>query len=159
MGIIGTGVISNQHMQRYQSIPNVKIVAACDINKPRLEAWGAKYNVTDLYTDFREMLKRDDIDSVDVCLHNNLHLPMAYEVMKSGKNCYSEKPMAGSYADAKRLYDASKTFGKELSIHLDFMFFRQSRMAKKMIEDGELGNIYHARSVGLRRRGRQDRLL
>lgn len=154
VAIIGTGVISRQHMERYKGIPNVKVVAACDIDKRKLEAFGAQHGITELYTDYRELLKRDDLDSVDVCLHNNLHLPMAMEVLKSGKNCYSEKPMAGSYRDAKTLFDFSKTCGKELAIHLDLIFSAQSRVGAKMIADGELGKVYHARSVGLRRRMR-----
>lgn len=151
VGIIGTGVISRQHMERYAKIPNAKVVAACDIDKPKLEAFGQKWGVKDLYTDYRELLARDDIDSVDVCLHNNLHVPMSLEVLRSGKHCYCEKPMAASYVDAKLLYEAAKESGKELSIHLDFMFYPQSRVARKMIEDGELGHVYHARSVGFRR--------
>ncbi len=151
VALIGTGVISKQHMERYGKIPNAKVVAACDIDKEKLEAWGEKYQVKDLYTDYRELLKRDDIDAVDVCLHNNLHVPMALEVLRAGKHCYCEKPMAGSYADAKLLYEEAKKTGKELSIHLDFLFRPQSRVARKMVEDGELGHVYHARSVGLRR--------
>lgn len=156
VAIIGTGVISRQHMERYKAIPNAKVVAACDINKPKLEAFGKTHGIPEdcLYTDYRELLKRDDLDSVDVCLHNNLHLPMAYEVLKSGKNCYCEKPMAGSYADAKALFDYAKNCNKELAVHLDFIFNRQSRVGAKMIADGELGRVYHARSVGLRRRMR-----
>lgn len=154
VALIGTGVISHQHMERYAGIPNAKVVAACDIDKKKLEAWGEKYQIKDLYTDFRELLKRDDIDAVDVCLHNNLHVPMALEVLKAGKHCYCEKPMAASYADAKLLYDFAKKSGKELSVHLDMMFLPQSRVARQMVEGGELGHVYHARSVGLRRRMR-----
>ena len=104
VGIIGTGMISHTHMQRYAKIPNAKVVAACDLNQEKLDAWRAQYGVESGYTDYRELLKRDDIDAVDVCLHNNLHVPMALEVLKAGKHCYCEKPMAGSYADAKLLY-------------------------------------------------------
>lgn len=154
VALIGTGVISHQHMERYAGIPNAKVVAACDIDKKKLEAWGEKYQIKDLYTDFRELLKRDDIDAVDVCLHNNLHVPMSLEVLKAGKHCYCEKPMAASYADAKLLYDFAKKSDKELSIHLDMMFLPQSRVARQMVEGGELGHVYHARSVGLRRRMR-----
>ncbi len=154
VALIGTGVISRQHMERYAKIPNAKVVAACDIDKKKLEAWGEKYQIKDLYTDFREMLKRDDIDAVDVCLHNNLHVPMALEVLKAGKHCYLEKPMAASYADAKLLYDFAQKCDKELSVHLDLMFLPQSRTARQMVEAGELGKVYHARSVGLRRRMR-----
>ena len=152
VGIIGTGVISKAHMELYKNIPNAKVVAACDIDKGKLDAFGQKWGIGGLYTDYRELLKRDDIDSVDVCLHNNMHLPMSYEVLKAGKHCYCEKPMAGSYIDAKALYEASKSFGKELGIHLGRLFDHQSRLGKKMIEDGDLGNVYHARSVGFRRR-------
>ena len=154
VALIGTGVISRQHMERYAKIPNAKVVAACDIDKQKLEAWGEKYQIQDLYTDFREMLKRDDIDAVDVCLHNNLHVPMALEILKAGKHCYLEKPMAASYADAKLLYDFAQKCDKELSVHLDLMFLPQSRVARQMVENGELGKVYHARSVGLRRRMR-----
>lgn len=154
VGIIGTGVVSHQHMQRYKNIPNVKVVAACDIEQSKLDAWCAQYGVKNCYTDFRELLKQDDIDAVDVCLHNNLHVPMSIAVMKAGKSCYCEKPMAGSYTDAKLLYKASKALGRELSVHLDFLFQPASRIARQMIDNGELGKIYHARSVGYRRRMR-----
>lgn len=154
VGIIGTGMVSHQHMQRYKNIPNVKVVAACDIDRTKLDAWCDRYGVKNSYTDFHELLNQDDIDAVDVCLHNNLHVPMSIAVMKAGKNCYCEKPMAGSYTDAKLLYDASKALGRELSIHLDFLFQPASRIARQMIDKGELGRIYHARSVGYRRRMR-----
>lgn len=154
VGIIGTGMISHTHMQRYAKIPNAKVVAVCDLNQEKLDAWRAQYGVESGYTDYRELLKRDDIDAVDVCLHNNLHVPMALEVLKAGKHCYCEKPMAGSYADAKLLYDFAKTCGKELSIHLEALFFPQSRVAKEMVDNGALGKVYHARSVGYRRRMR-----
>ena len=152
IGIIGTGVISKTHMNNYKDIPNAKVVAACDIDKAKLANFGQEWGIEDLYTDYRDMLKREDIDNVDVCLHNNLHLPMSYEVLKSGKNCYCEKPMAGSYKDALTLYNASKAFDKNLAIQLAMLFNPASRLGKKMIEDGELGRIYHARSTGYRRR-------
>lgn len=154
IAFIGTGVISHQHMERYSKLENVKVVAACDINEKRLADWCEKYHVENSYTDYREMLKRDDIDAVDVCLHNNLHVPMSIEVMKAGKHCYCEKPMAGSYADAKLLYNAAKTLNQELAIHLDWLFAPQSRYASKMVQQGDLGHVYHARSVGYRRLGR-----
>ena len=94
VAFIGCGVISHNHMRSYTQMDNVKVVAACDIDKPRLEAWCARYGVENMYTDYREMLKRDDIDSVDVCVHNNLHLPMTLAVLRSGRHCFCEKPMA-----------------------------------------------------------------
>ena len=126
MGIIGTGLIAHAHMEMYKDIPGVTVAAACDIRPKVLEEFCNKYGIKDQYADYRQLLQRDDLDSVDVCLHNNLHAPMAIEVMKSGRHCYCEKPMAGSYADAKAMMDAAKLFGKKLHIQLSFLYGAQA---------------------------------
>ena len=114
IAIIGCGMISHRHMTVIENLKargyNLKVVAAAEVKKDRLMAWGKQYGLDekDLYQDFREMLKRDDIDEVEVCVHNNLHTSVATAVMAAGFPCYSEKPMAASYADAKILYDAQK---------------------------------------------------
>ncbi len=85
IGIIGTGMISERHMTVWSKIPGTKAVVGCDIDEKKVEAWGEKYHIPakDLYTDFREMLKRDDLDCIDVCVHNNLHTPVSVAVMKT----------------------------------------------------------------------------
>lgn len=154
VAIIGTGIIAHQHMNMYKDIPGVTVVAACDIRPKVLEAFCEQYKIRDAYADYRQLLKRDDIDSVDVCLHNNLHAPIAIEVMESGKHCYCEKPMAGAYKDAKAMIDAAEAFGKKLHIQLSFLYGAQAWAAKNIVDNGCLGKIYHARSCGFRRRGR-----
>ena len=71
IAIIGTGLISQRHMRTWSKIPGAKVVAGCDIDDAVLQAWGQKWGVSELYHDYRELLARDDIDAVDVCLHNN----------------------------------------------------------------------------------------
>ena len=154
IGIIGTGVISNRHMNVWTKLPSVKVVAASDVDEKKLEAWGARHGITDLYRDYRDLLARDDIDAVDVCVHNNLHTPLAIQVMKAGKHCYCEKPMAGSYADAKLMYDAQKAYGVKLAIQISSIMTKQAYIAREAVASGKLGNIYHMRSVGHRRKGR-----
>lgn len=154
IGIIGTGIIAQQHLNNYAEIPGVKVVAACDIDADKLQKTCREFNIENSYQDYREMLKRDDLDAVDVCLHNNLHAPISIDVMKSGKHCYCEKPMAGSYADAKAMYDAARELNKKLHIQLAFLYGGTAYAAKKLIDNGHIGKIYHARSCGFRRRGR-----
>ena len=158
VAFIGCGVISRNHMRYYEKMDNVRVVAACDIDRPRLEKWCADYGVANMYTDYREMLKRDDIDSVDVCVHNNLHLPMTLAVLRSGRHCFCEKPMAASYVDAKRMMDEWQRLkaetGVELAIQLDTLFQPLTREAKRMVEAGKLGHVYFVRCQGYRRRNR-----
>jgi len=154
IALIGTGVIAQGHMRQYSEIPGVTVVAACDINEAKLKAFCAKWNIPNQYSDYRELLKRDDIDAVDVVLHNNLHAPVSVAVMAAGKHCYCEKPMAGSYIDALAMKDAAKKFGVKFHIQLAQIYGGPAICAKKLIKAGRLGKIYHARSYGYRRRGR-----
>ncbi|MCL2831968.1 MAG: Gfo/Idh/MocA family oxidoreductase [Treponema sp.] len=154
IGIIGTGIIAHTHARDYAKLPGVKIVAACDLQKPKLEKFCGEYGIENQYTNFREMLGRDDLDSVDVCLHNNLHAPVAVEVLRSGRHCYCEKPMAGSYTDAAVMLKASKETGKNLHVQLAQLYTAETQAARRFIAAGLLGEIYHARSYGYRRRGR-----
>ena len=154
IGIIGTGIIAHYHVRNYQDIPGVKIVAACDLQREKLDKFCDKYNIEHRYQDYRKMLERDDLDAVDICLHNNLHAPISVAVMQSGKDCYCEKPMAGAYIDAFAMKEAAKELGRSVHIQLALLYGSQMIAAKKLVDSGMLGDIYHARSYGYRRRGR-----
>ena len=154
IGIIGVGIIGEQHLINYAKDDRVEVIAACDINPDRLADMCAKYGIPNRYENIGRLLDRDDLDAVDVCLHNHLHAPVSIEVMRRGRHVYCEKPMAGTYADALSMYEASRTYGKMLHIQLAFLYQLETRVAKRFIESGDLGRIYHARSTGFRRRGR-----
>ncbi|MBV9866189.1 MAG: Gfo/Idh/MocA family oxidoreductase [Abitibacteriaceae bacterium] len=154
IGMIGTGQIGKSHLSRYEKIPGAEIVALADINEAEVKRVAEQYKVPHVYTDFRELLKRDDIDAVDVCLHNNFHRPMTVVALEAGKHVYCEKPMAGTYRDAQIMYETAQKTGRKLSIQLATLFEKETRVAKTLIDEGRLGQLYHARSTGFRRRGR-----
>ncbi|MCL2604221.1 MAG: Gfo/Idh/MocA family oxidoreductase [Defluviitaleaceae bacterium] len=154
IAFIGTGIIAHQHARLYSEIAGVKIVAACDIDEKKLNAFCDKWDIPHRYADYRELLKRDDVLAVDVNLHNNLHAPISVAVMAAGKHCYCEKPMAGSYADAVKMKEAAERYGVKLHIQLARLYDAATACAKTLVEAGRLGEIYHARSYGYRRRGR-----
>ena len=154
IALIGTGIIAHEHMRGYKQIEGAKVIAACDIDEKKLNEFCDKWDIPHRYTDYRELLKRDDIVAVDVSLHNNLHAPISIAVMAAGKNCYCEKPMAGSFVDAQAMKDAAAKYGVKLHIQLAQIYGPHVDCAKKLIKAGRLGNIYHARSYGYRRRGR-----
>jgi predicted dehydrogenase len=154
LGIIGTGQIGKVHLERYQQIPGAEVIAVADINEKEAARAAAEYNVASIYADFRQLLARDDITAVDVCLHNNLHMPVTVAALEAGKDVFCEKPMAGAYVDAERMLAAAQTNGRRLSIQLNDLFYTETKAAKLLVDAGELGKIYHARSTGFRRRGR-----
>jgi predicted dehydrogenase len=154
IGLIGAGQRGQQHLDDYQQIPGAEIVAVADIDESLAQRVAARYQVLNVYTDYRDLLQRDDLDAVDICLHNNLHRPVAVAAMQTGKHVYCEKPMAGSYADARIMVETAQALGRKLSIQLFTLFRPETRAAKLLIDAGLLGELYHARSTGFRRRGR-----
>lgn len=153
VGIIGGGMISHRHMMIYSTIQRraaelgftAKVVACCEIDPQRLKQWGEMYGLPekDLYTDYRQMLKRDDLDTIDVCVHNNLHTPIAIEVMKAGFDCYCEKPEAASYHDAKLMMDCAKKLGRKFHVQMSSIMTPQSRTGRDLIARGQLGTPYY----------------
>jgi len=154
IGIIGIGQIGKHHLGNYEKIPGAKVVAVADVNETELQRVATQKNIEYTTTNFRQLLKRDDIDAVDVCLHNNFHMPITVAALKAGKHVFCEKPMAGSYADALKMMRTATTCQRHLSIQLSTLFAKETKVAKRLIDGGQLGNLYLARSSGFRRRGR-----
>jgi predicted dehydrogenase len=154
IGIIGTGIIGKTHVVGYQSIPEAQIVAICDIREDEAKRVAAQYNIPHVYTDYHELLKRDDIDVIDVCLHNRFHASTALDAFAAGKHVYSEKPMSWTYQEAKSMQDAAKKSGKLLNVQIATVLEPATRCAKKIIDEGLLGDIYYAKFTHFRRRGR-----
>ena len=154
IGVIGTGQIGKHHLNTYDKIPGVQVVAVADLNEAEARRVAEQHNIPEVYIDFRELLKRDDIVAVDVALHNNLHAPVTVAAFEAGKHVYCEKPLAGSYRDAEWMFNTAQQTGRMLHMQLSTLYSKETRAAKYLIDAGKLGKLYHARSVGFRRRGR-----
>lgn len=154
IGVVGCGQIAQTHFTNYAKIPEAQVVACADINPVAAETSAKTFDIPNVYNSAWEMLKRDDLDAIDVCLHNNLHLSGTLAALESGRHAYCEKPMAGTYRDAEQMYMASQQSAGRLHIQLGNIYSDEVRAAKELIDAGEVGEIYHARSTGFRRRGR-----
>ncbi len=154
IGIIGVGQIGKRHIERYQKIPEAHIVAVADLDEAEAHRVAEAHDIPRVFRRFRDLLRIDEIDAVDVCLHNNLHAPVSILAMEAGKDVYCEKPMAGAYVDARKMSDTAKRLGRKLSIQLATLFSIETKAARRLIDDGCIGKPYYAKSYGFRRRGR-----
>lgn len=154
IGLIGAGQIATSHLHAWSEIPEAEVVAVTDLFPEKVAAAQQNFSVADGYADFQKMLERDDIDAVDVCVHNNKHAPLTIAALKAGKHVYCEKPMAGTYRDAADMLETAREVGRMLHIQIGTLYGAETRAARRLIEEGHLGKIYHARSFGYRRRGR-----
>lgn len=154
IGIIGTGMIGKAHIQRYKQIPEAEIVAVADIRLDEAQRVAQDNGIPQAYQDYRQLLARDDIQSVDVCLHNRLHAPVSIEALNAGRNVYCEKPMSWTYSEAHRMLDTARVRGRMLHIQLSTLYAPECRAAKRLIDGGHLGELYYAKASHYRRRGR-----
>ena len=154
IGVIGVGMIGKSHLNGYQKVAGAQVVAVADVNEEEARRVAASHGIEQVYGDFRDLLARDEIDAVDVCLHNNLHAPVTIAALEAGKHVYCEKPMAGAYADSAAMLDCARRTGRQLHIQLSTLYSKEHKTAKRLIAAGALGKLYYARSVGFRRRGR-----
>ena len=155
VGIVGCGGIARgAHWPFYKNDKRVKVVAVCDIIKERAEAFVRDfYPEAAVYTDYRDLVAREDIDCVDICTPNYLHSEIAVAAFAHGKNVFSEKPDAVSPEKAIAMKEAAEKAGKLLMVMRNNRFADASAYMKKYIDAGRMGEIYAGRCAWQRRRG------
>jgi len=117
VAIIGTGNISNAHMEGYNSMPDtVELAACCDIDRDKAEAYAKRYGFPKVYTDYNEMLAEVKPDAVSVCTWNAEHKNAAIAALQAGANVICEKPMAMNRFEAEEMKKAADEAGKVLMI-------------------------------------------
>lgn len=155
IGIIGCGGIANgKHLPSLKHMPEVEVVAFCDIIEERAEKACKEFGTPDakVYTDYKELLKDKTIDAVHVLTPNREHSFITVDALNADKNVMCEKPMAKTYAEAKEMVDTAKKTGKLLTIGYQYRCNPAPLYLKKVCEAEELGEIYYAKAHATRRR-------
>jgi predicted dehydrogenase len=156
VGIIGTGWIAEAHIESYKRQPDVDVVAAADLIPGKAEAFMERYGVEGVrfYPDHLALLEAEpDLDAVSVCTYNRTHAVCTIDALQHGVNVLLEKPMCVTTEEAVEICRAEKASGKVLSIGFQPRFDVNMQMIKKIVQGGELGQIYYIQTGGGRRRG------
>jgi len=106
VGIIGSAFSSNIHAEALQEVPEARVVAACSLNKGRVEEFARKWKIPDTATDFRKLLDRKDIDALVIGIPNDLHREVVVEAATARKHVIIEKPLAHTLDDADAMVKA-----------------------------------------------------
>jgi predicted dehydrogenase len=156
VGLIGCGGIANgKHMPALSTLSNVEMVAFCDLIQERAQDAADKFGAPGarVYTDYTEMLKKEgEVEVIHVLTPNRSHSPITVAALESGRHVMCEKPMAKDPAGARAMVEAAKRTGKKLTIGYQGRCRADSLYLKQLCEAGELGDIYYARAIALRRR-------
>jgi len=117
IAIIGLGWFGEIHCDAISGIPNLEIAALCTRNESRLAELSKKYGVKDTYTDYRDVLARDDIDAVSIVTMWDQHTDPTVAALAAGKHVFLEKPMASTVEDCRKIVAAAGDWGAYVAAH------------------------------------------
>ena len=145
VGIIGTGGIAQyQHLKQYLECKDAQVVALCDVSEDALAATQCRWGLENAgaFTDAKAMLAKVDMDAVSICTPNDSHHDLTLAAIEAGLAVLCEKPLALNTAQAQEMADAAEAAGVVNMAGFSKRFFPAARLAKSLIEKGELGEIY-----------------
>ena len=140
VGMVGMGGISRSHTTSWAQIPEVKVVAVCDIRaeyaEKAAEATGGR-----AYLDFDQMLEAESLDILDICLPTYLHAEYALKALNRGIHVLSEKPVSLRREDVARLYEAAKKNDRRFMIAQVLRFWREYEILRDAVKTGRYGKL------------------
>jgi len=144
IGIIGCGGISSGHIKRLKSLPEVELSGFTDINKKLALTLKEKFigeNDSLVFTDYKEMIEKCHLDAVEIFTPHTLHFSQCLYSLERGLHVLIEKPMTTEIFQADELINKAKNKNKVLLISYQRHYQSIFRYAKKVIEEGKIGEI------------------
>ena len=139
VALIGAGWMGGVHAAGYVKMPDVQLVAVSDVDRARAESFAKDYNIPHVYTDYREMLRRDDIAAVDVTTPPFNHLEIVRDVLRAGKHGSVQKPITLTMEEANAMVAEAEGSKKILMASYMYRFAPLTKKVKELIEEGNLG--------------------
>ncbi|MCM1134420.1 MAG: Gfo/Idh/MocA family oxidoreductase [Clostridium sp.] len=143
--IIGLGDISGIHIGAIEKNPEITLAAVCDIDEAARERAPEK---VPFYTDFKEMIKKEQPDAVHICLPHYLHVPVSCEAAEMGVHVFCEKPVAMNRKEAEQFAAFEASHPKlYIGVCLQNRFNESVEMLKEIISGGEYGQVTGTRGI------------
>ncbi len=140
-GATGMGM-SNFHAGGYNASPDATIVALADINCENAQAFQERHGGERIYTDYREMLEKEQLDMVSICTWPGLHAPMVIAAAQAGvKAIHCEKPMAPTYGEALEMVRVCQEHGTQLTFNHQRRFGTAFIKARELLKSGAIGDL------------------
>jgi predicted dehydrogenase len=143
VAILGTGGIAEAHIFAYQKeAERARIVALVDIERARAEAAAARFGIEAVSEDYREVLKRDDVEAISVCTPPFTHVEIACEALRAGKHVLCEKPVAPTLVGLDTIDEAQKRSGRVFAGVFQLRFGRGSQHVRLLLDEGKFGRLH-----------------
>ena len=153
VALLGTKFMGKAHSQAYRSVnmffpeaPRVEMKVLVGRNANETEEAARLYGWQEASTDWKAVMRRKDIDLVDISTSGDQHYPMVVEAARAKKHLVCEKPLGNTLREAKRMAAAANKAGVRHFLMHNYRRLPAVTLAKKIIDDGRLGKLYHFRA-------------
>ncbi len=154
IGIIGYGFMGRTHTNGYKRVgdffPELEyrpvLKAACARSEENIKQFADQWGYESIETDWRQLVARDDIDAIDICVPNNLHKDIAIAAAEAGKMVLCEKPLALNSEEGEAMCQAVAQAGVPNTVWYNYRRVPAVTLAKQIIDSGKLGKIFHYRA-------------
>jgi predicted dehydrogenase len=144
IGLIGTSWWADaMYLPAIETHPGAKVTAICGRNPDKAQTMADRWDIPDVFTDYREMIEQASIDAVIIATINHTHHPMALAAIDAGLHVLCEKPLALNYADALEMGQRAEAAGVVNAVPYTYRFMPTARYLKELIDDGYIGRPYH----------------
>lgn len=146
IGVIGVGGIGIAHLKAAAECSDVFGVIACDTDEKLLKQREEEVKCLATYLDWKEVIARDDVDAVIIATPDQIHREMVVASLKAGKHVLCEKPFALHTEDCRAMIECGRSTGKKLMIGQVCRLTPSFVLAKQMVDNGEIGELYFVES-------------
>lgn len=147
VGLVGVGGISSGHIRCWNAMEDANLVALCDIRQERLDLYPDKRH----YLDFEEMLEKEELDILDICLPSYMHADFAVKAMEHGLHVLTEKPLSLKTEDVERVYSTARKNNVNFMVAHVVRFWPEYIYLKKIYDTQQFGKLLSGRIWRLNR--------
>ncbi|MCF7912769.1 MAG: Gfo/Idh/MocA family oxidoreductase [Candidatus Cloacimonetes bacterium] len=141
-GIVGCGRISSKHFSAIAEIEGAQIVSCCDIIEQRVQDAARQYGVETAYTNYDEMLAKEQLDAILICTPSGMHPEMGIKAARKGLHVITEKPMGISLISADELVKECDAHQVQLFVVKQNRLNPAIQLLKQAIDKGRFGKIF-----------------
>lgn len=153
IGMVGYKFMGKAHSHAYRDLPmffpgtlKPVMTAICGRDERGVAAAAKQFGWESSETDWRKLVERQDVDLIDINAPSDVHKEIALAAAASGKHMFCEKPLALSLSDAREMLQAAERAGVKHMVGFNYRFAPAVRLARKLVDEGRLGRIYHFRA-------------
>jgi predicted dehydrogenase len=143
VGVLGAGAWARAaHLPGYRRDPRCRVVAVADTAIDRAREAAREFDIPTATGDAGELLRRDDIDLIDVCTPSHTHFELALSALQAGKHVLCEKPVAYDYRDTRRADELARSKRLKTKVGLTFRYSPAMRYMRELIAGGFIGTPF-----------------